>query len=265
MSYQIAIPSYRRTNILTTRTLATLVRFGVDLDRVTVWAASEEEREIYQAEVEPKVRVRVARPGLLAARQFYHSAYPEGTPLLNLDDDISDLQQKDGDGLKPPDISFDEIVRMGFDLCEKTNARLWGINPVSNGFFMKDHITVGLRYICGIFFGSYAGDLEMGGKRIVDASGSGEDFEMSIKSFIAHGSTVRLEFLTPLTKYFANGGIDADLAAHGINRADDHLRQLRAIELAYPDHCALYTKSGGVSNLRLQRITHARIPLAAVR
>lgn len=265
MSYEIAIPSYKRSTILEARTLATLVRFGVDLDRVTVWTADDEERETYESELTHKVRVRTARPGILAARQFYHRAYPEGTKIVNLDDDISDIRQKADDKLGEPEFSFDRIVEMGFDVCKKTNAKIWGLNPVSNGFFMKDHITVGLRYICAIFFGSYAGDREMVGERIVDGSGSGEDFEMSIKSFIAHGSTVRLEFLTPLTKYFAAGGIDAHLAANGINRADDHLRQLRAIELAYPDHCGLYTKSGGVSNLRLQRITHARIPLAAVR
>lgn len=265
MDYVVAIPSFQRTDILNSATLPTLLRHGVDLERVTVWTANDDERKTYEAELAHKVRVRTAQPGVLGARQFYHSAYPEGTPIVNLDDDISGIQQKNGDKLQDPQFTFDQIVETGFSICEKTNAKIWGLNPVSNGWFMRDHLTVGLRYICAIFFGSYAGDQEMGGERIVNASGSGEDFEMSIKSFIAHGSTVRFEFLTPLTKYFANGGIDAHLAGHGITRADDHLRQLQAIELAYPDHCSVYTKAGGVANLRLKRVTHARIPLEALR
>lgn len=265
MDYVIAIPSFQRTQILNSATLPTLVNNGVDLDRVTVWTANETERVTYERELAYKVNVRVAAPGILAARQFYHKAYPAGTPILNLDDDIYSLQQKDGDKLRQSDYNIDQVVDIGFAIAQKTNARIWGLNPVSNGWFMRDHITVGLRYICAIFYGSYAGDAEMVNDRVTNASGSGEDFELSIKSFIAHGATIRLEFLTPVTKYFAQGGIHAELAGHGIERAGDHLRQLQALESAYPDHCTLYTKAGGVANLRLKRVTHARIPLRALK
>lgn len=265
MDYVVAIPSYQRANILNVATLPTLVKHGVDLERVTVWTATDDERKTYERDLAHKVRVQTARPGLLAARQLYHQAYPPGTRILNLDDDIYNLLQKDGDSLRQPDWTVDQIVAEAFTLAEKTGSRIWGLNPVSNGWFMRDHVTVGLRYICGIFFGSYAGDTEIASNRVVDASGSGEDFELSIKSFIRHGATIRLEFLTPVTKYFAQGGIHAELAGHGIERADDHLRQLHALQAAYPDHCTVYTKAGGVANLRLKRVTHARVPLEALK
>lgn len=265
MHYEIAIPSYKRTSVLNKATLATLVRLGADLERVTVWTANDEQREIYEAELQPKVRVRTARPGVMAARQHYHDHYPAGTRILNLDDDVYGLRQKDGDKLKEPEFTLDQIVELGFKMCESTGARIWGINPVTNGWFMKDHISVGLRYICAIFYGSYAGDREMLGARVTDPSKTSvEDFEMSIKSFIAHGATVRFEFLTPPSKYFADGGIQANLAELGIDRKTEHLAQCQTLAAAYPEHCSVYKKAGDVPNIRLKHVTHFRVPLEAI-
>lgn len=265
MLYEIAIPSYKRIDVLNKATLTTLVRLGADLDRVTVWTANDGEREAYEAGLSPKVRVRTALPGVMAARQHYHKAYPAGTPILNLDDDVYNLHQKSGDKLKEPEMTLEEIVTLGFRLCEKTGAKIWGINPVTNGFFMKDHVSVGLRYICAIFYGSYAGDREMIGERVTDPSRTSvEDFEMSIKSFVAHGATVRLEFLTPQSKYFAAGGIQANLAELGIDRKEEHLEQCHALASAYPDYCSVYMKAGDVPNIRLKHVTHLRIPLGAI-
>lgn len=262
MHYEIAIPSYKRTETLNKATLATLVRLGADLDRVTVWTATDEQREIYQAELAQDVQVRTALPGLMAARQHYHRYYPEGTPILNMDDDLYALQQKNGDGLRDPDMTLDEIVSVGFKIADGTGARIWGINPVSNGWFMRDEVTIGLRYICGIFYGSYAGDPDMIGERITDPRhSSAEDFEMSLKSFVSNGALVRLEYLTAMTKYFADGGIKAAAADLGNERTDLHREGCQAIASAYPDLCKMYHKAGGVPNLRLKTITHAKIPL----
>lgn len=265
MTYQIAIPSYKRTAVLNTATLATLVRSGVDLDRVTVWTSDDEQREIYQAELEHDVAIRTAWPGVMAARRFYHAYYPEGTRILNIDDDLYDLKQKDGDQLRAPDMTIDEIVEVAFMISDGTGARIWGINPVSNGWFMRDEITIGLRYICGNFYGSYAGDREMIGPRVTNPlHSSGEDFELSLSSFVAHGSVIRLEYLTGITKYFAEGGIDGRAKDLGSERVDLHREGLAAIAAAYPDLCKLYTKSGDVPNLRLKTITLGKIPLEAI-
>lgn len=265
MHYEIAIPSYKRVDVLNKATLATLVRLGADLSRVTVWTANDEQRKVYEAGLKPKVRVRTALPGVMAARQHYHSAYKVGTPILNLDDDVYGLRQKDGDKLKEPDMTLDEIVKLAFRVCEKTGARIWGINPVTNGWFMRDEIRVGLWFICAIFYGSYAGDKEMLGERVTDPSTTSvEDFEMSIKSYVAHGANVRLDYLTPTTKYFAAGGIKESLAERGIDRKEEHLRQCQTLEAAYPDYCAVRMKAGDVPIVRLKNVTHMRIPLQAV-
>jgi len=265
MHYEIAIPSYERPHIVDKATLSTLVRHGADLDRVTVWTATDEQREIYQSTLEHDVAIKTAQPGVMAARQHYHRHYPEGTRILNIDDDIQDLQQKDGDQLRVPDMTVDEIVELAFGLCEKTGARIWGIHPVQNGYFLRNEITVGLRYICGGFYGSFGGDREMLGPRVTDPlHSSGEDFELSLASFVAHGSVIRLEYLTLITKNFAKGGIDARSASLGFDRLELHRDGMVALAAAYPELSKVYTKAGDVPNLRLKTITHGKIPLEAI-
>jgi hypothetical protein len=265
MEYQIAIPSYKRISVLNNATLATLNKLKANFDNVTVWVANEEEKAAYEKGVLYPVKIKTASPGVMAARQHYHRAYPKGTPILNLDDDVYSLKQKNGNRLGEPEMTLDEIVNLGFMLCEKTKARIWGISPVSNGFYMQDHISVGLRLICGIFFGSYAGDVEMLGERITDPkTTSAEDYELSIKSFIAHGAVVRLEFLTPPSRYFAPGGIDENLKDYGIDRKEEHLRQCELLASTYPEYCSVYMKADDRANIRLKPITHLRIPKEAI-
>lgn len=258
-SYQIAIPSYKRSKICADATITTLIRYGMDLRRVTVWVANDEEKADYSAVLPSEVSIKVAMLGKVNAQRYYHSQYPKGTPLLNLDDDLYDIHQKIGEKLEPLSVPLDDVVRTGFAVAEKVGAKLWGINAVANGFFLSDSITVGLRYICGNIYGNYAGDEAILGNRVTDGS-SGDDYETTLRSFILNGSVVRLDYLCPITKYFAPGGIDAELKTSGItDRQIDHKAALEKIAEAYPDLAKTYIKSGGITNLRLKTITQFKI------
>jgi hypothetical protein len=257
--YQIAIPSYRRSRICADATIATLIRYGIDLKRVTVWVANEDEAVDYVAALPTEVTVKVAVLGKVNAQRYYHSQYPKGTPLVNLDDDLYDIHQKIGEKLEPLSVTLDEVIRTGFSVAERVGAKLWGINAVANGFFLSDSITVGLRYICGNIYGNYAGDEAILGDRVT-AGSSGDDYETTLRSYILNGSVVRLDYLCPITKYFAPGGIDAELKTAGIeDRQIDHKAALEKIAQAYPDLAKTYTKAGGITNLRLKTITHLKI------
>lgn len=257
--YQIAIPSYKRAKLCAEATIATLIRYGIDLSRVTVWVANEDEEKDYRAVLPAEVKIGVAVLGKVNAQRYYHSQYPKGTPLLNLDDDLYDINQKVGEKLEPLSVPLDEVIRTGFSVAEKVGAKLWGINAVANGFFLSDSITVGLRYICGNIYGNYAGDEAILGDRVT-AGSSGDDYETTLRSFILNGSVVRLDYLCPITKYFAPGGIDAELKIAGIaDRQIDHKAALEKIAEAYPDLAKTYIKAGGITNLRLKTITQLKI------
>lgn len=261
MDYQIVIPSYKRAELLEKASLATIARYGGSKDRVTVFVANEQQAQEYR-DVIGDYRIVVAQIGKVNAQRFYHNYFPQGTPLLNLDDDIHDIKQRNElDKLEPYAESIDKLVSIGFDLCKKSGAKMWGINPVNNGYFMKDWSVIGLRYICGNFYGNYAGDAAIVGEDRPSHLSSGDDYETTIRSFIANGSVARIEWLTPITKYFAAGGIDAEIKDKGINdRQIEHTQELQAIIERYPELANPQVKSGGVFNIRLKNFTFEKVP-----
>lgn len=261
MDYQIAIPSYKRSEVIQVATLATLERYGVDPDRVTIFVANAEELDNYRAALDPKWRIVCGKLGKVEQQKFYHQHYETGTPLLNFDDDVYDIRQSTAEGkLEPYDGTIDALAEIGFGLCEKSGAKLWGINPVNNGYFMKHWSVIGLRYICGNLYGNYAGDLAIIGADRPSAISSGDDYETTFRSYLQNGSVVRIEYLTPITKYFAPGGIDAELKDRGVaNRQEEHDAELRAIIERYPNLAALQIKAGGITNIRVRTQTFVKV------
>ena len=259
MSYEIAIPSYKRASVLAKATIPTLLRYGADKKRITIWVADKQQAGEYRLALGSGFNVEVAERGKVNAQRFYHNRYDTGTPLLNLDDDVYDINQKVGEKLEPFTGTIDGLCDVGFNVANATGAKLWGINPTANGYFLKDTITVGLRYICGNIYGNYAGDEAIMGERLTEGS-SADDYETTLRSYILNGNVVRLDYLCPITKYFAEGGIDAELKDGGIqDRQTDHEKALKTLEIGYPDFAKTYTKAQGKMNLRLKILTEAKI------
>jgi len=261
VDYQIVIPSFKRSELLIKGTLSTLKRHEVDLERVTVWTASDAETKTYESALSKagvSVKVVQGLPGLCRQRVLISKHYPKGTPILSLDDDVFSLHTIDKNKrLKPFEGCLSRLVEKGFSLCEKTGAQLWGINPVMNGFFMDHTISIGLRYICGIFFGSFAGDPVWTGEDRKHLS-SGEDFENTLRSFKRYKGVIRFDGVCVKTKYFAPGGIEAELGGRD-KRASDHEQQLRRIASEHPKLSKIYRKADGTPNIKLRPITHQKL------
>ena len=222
MSYEIAIPSYKRAGILAKATIPTLLRLGADKKRITIWVANLDELVNYRQQFGDEFNIEIAQVGKVNAQRFYHKRYATGTPILNLDDDIYNIQEKDGEKLKDYEGTIDQLAEIGFAVCEKSGARLWG-------------------------------------EKVTEGS-SGDDYETTLRSYILNGSVVRIDYLCPITKYFAEGGIDAELKARGIeDRQTDHQKALFELADAYPDLAKTYTKSNGILNLRLKTITQIKL------
>ena len=262
LEFEIAIPSYKRPLILTTQTLQTIKNLGADLSRVTVFTANSEETAIYKTATQAvglDINIITAVPGLTACRIWYNTQYySEGTRILNLDDDIASLHVKRGENkLGPYEGTLDALVQSGFGVCEEYGARLWGINAALNGLFLKNTTTVGLRYVCGIFHGSYAGDPALCGEDR-EVQSSGEDFETTLRSFKLYGKVVRLDGYAPKTKYFAQGGIQAEIGGKA-ERDAHHREMLTKIAADFEGLAKVYEKAGGVTNLRLKTVTEKKI------
>jgi hypothetical protein len=257
VNYKIAIPSYRRPEILKKQTLAVLDRLSVNRDNIVIFVANDEEEETYRNAIGDNYKIVVGHRGISTQRKFYHNWFPDKTRIVSIDDDMSELLEL-GDGkLIPTQYSIDEIAEMGFYYAEKEGSHLWGINPTMNHFFLKNEISVGLRYICANFMGSYGGDwiFTDPARRMTP---TGEDHHSTLRGFTRYGCVVRLEFLCPKTKYFATGGIDACVTEDGKTRAERHAEELRWVQQRYPDISSIEIKANDVVNLRLKPLTFAR-------
>ena len=254
--YRIAIPSYDRPEAVRTKTLAMLDSLNVDRDRVVVVCATPNEQERYLASLGNGWRTEVASLGLVNAREWYHGHFAEGTRILNIDDDVEAIMVKHGKKVERYEGCIDDIAEDGFSQCEAARARLWGIYPVDNGLFMNDQTVVGLRFICGVFFGSYAGDPVFSHRR-----GSNDDWESTLQSFTSYGAVVRLEYLSVRTRYLlqaVSGGVAAQLGSMEA-RLVHREALIREVCRRYPQLATTYWKSGDVLNVRLKRIDIAKI------
>ncbi len=230
-----------------------------DKERIHIFVADEAEAEAYAEATGNQYKIVVGVKGISSQRKFYHNYFPTGTRIISLDDDIAEILEAGEPRLVPTSMTLDEIAEIGFGICEKEHSRMWGINPTMNHFFLKDEVSVGLRYICANFMGSYAGDwiFTDPDRRMTP---TGEDHHSTLRGFTKYGSVVRIEWLCPKTKYFAVGGIDASVVEQGLTRAERHAQELRWVQNRYADLSSIQIKAGGVVNLRLKPITFGRYP-----
>jgi len=144
--FSVAVPSYKRSDTFRTKTYALLLRHNL-LENTTVFVAPEE-AEIYR-QAYPDLKIIVGLRGIANQRKFIYDYYPEGTQILQIDDDIESVI----DLTRLEVGSLEDLINLGFETAEKESCRIWGIYPISNPFFFTPGYSTDLRFIIGAFFG----------------------------------------------------------------------------------------------------------------
>jgi hypothetical protein len=250
MSYRIAIPSYHRADRIGRLTFAVLREGGVDMSRVDVWVASEEERVAYApvcAEAGVNLLVHGLGPGLARTRNAIADAYPAGTQLLELDDDIRVIVQAvDKKNLVPTD-QIHGWIEKGFELAR---GLLWCVYPAANAFYMNPsgYRSRGLWYAEGAWFGYTVPEGDRSWTHV--GTDHAEDFERSIKFFQHDGAVVRLDMLACRTAFWTEpGGMQDTRTTENIQAGIDYVME------TYPGFATRRTTAEGRPNLRLKRFT----------
>jgi hypothetical protein len=261
MSYQIAVPSYKRYEILKTQTLPTLDKLKADRDKIHIFVANEEEEEQYRSVIGNDYKIIVGVAGIGWQRKFINSYFAKGERVVCVDDDVKGIFQKGEKRLEPVDITLDEIVNRGYELTEKYGSRLWGINHTFNSFYMKNEISIGLKYILGTFMGTYAHDWiwQDTDRPLVN---TGEDHHTSLRAFVRYGSVVRFEYLCLETDLDTPGGnAQSTLERDGVPRMVKHLENLTKVAERYPDIAKVRLMNDTANpTMRFKPITIAREP-----
>jgi len=244
----IAIPSYQRAETLRDKTLKLLGRLEVNPSMIQVFVADEVERERYASTLEPGSYrdLVVAEPGMGAVRRFVQGYYPEGTRVLNMDDDLKELVVRDHDKAKHPITpgEFDTLCADAWRMANKTGIRLWGIYPVANQFFMKHTVTTDLRYVIGAFWGV----VNTRDTALSVTLDDKEDFERTLKFYEADRGVLRFNYVALDTNYYTEpGGMQVERTEARVEES------AKVLATRFPHLCVAYhKKTSGHWELRLK-------------
>lgn len=235
MSFEVAIPSYNRPDTLVAKTLTYLRRSGIPDTWITVFVEPSQREPYMYSLINADFAGRVAPgvPGIGNQRNLIEKHYPVGTRVLSVDDDISDVRVKVTDKQTE---SLDDLfnwAEQAFHHTEQFGAKIWGINPVLNPYFMKHKVSTDLRYIIACFYGFIAthdDELQVG-------CDDKEDYERSILYYRKHGVVIRFNDVAPDTRYYREpGGMQTYRTMETIR---DGVRYLLR---NYPEFCVMNTR-----------------------
>jgi hypothetical protein len=215
MNYQICIPTYGRPDGVRKHILNYLESTDIDRSRVTLFVASELEKEKYES-VNQEYNIVVGVKGLVQQRQFISNYYPKSTPIISFDDDVSAIEELELleplDGTqKPLDhpcrlktvVELDELIERGFRLAKRRDIGLWGFYSVRNKGFLHPKVTTGLKFIMGHAFAFYAGDPAF--ERILEFPMK-DDYYLSLYHQIHGNGTLRFDGICVKAKQHSGGG-----------------------------------------------------------
>ena len=241
MDYVIAIPSYHRADVCRQKTLTMLEKHHIPKEKIHIYIVKEDEDKYKQVGIDGII----GKKGLVQQRQFIMEQYPEGKPIVFLDDDIESV---DVDKFK----TLDAFIKHAFKLTKEKHAFIWGIYPVFNPFFRKarTELSTCLNYIVGAFYGIIN---RPSNKKIAlsltKENGQKEDVERSILYFKEDGIVVRFNRVGFVTKYYGKEG--------GLGTFEERLKPMKkASELLkkkYPDYGTIITRKTGMTEFRLKK------------
>lgn len=237
------IPTYRRCQTVQKKTLRTLTSHGVAPADITLWVADAEEKAAYTAALGSDWRVRVSAPTLRASRNHIVRAYRPGTPLVFCDDDLDALIRRENDRTGTPVTDIPALVEEGFCAARGAGARLWGVYPTDNPMFMTPRVRTGLVFCIGVFYGHTIGGDDAD---LVDVHDK-DDYERTIRCYLADGATARLDYVGVRTRYYTEPG---GMQETRTDRSAD--RSAIIITRRYPALSTLYRNRRGRAEIRLK-------------
>jgi len=208
-SYNIAIPSYNRADVLNTKTLPMLKEYKIDRSKITVFVANNEEKEIYDAKLDKSTygKIVVGKKGVMAIRNFITNYYPKDAYVISLDDDIERFDKlvgnKDNSRWEPVKSFKTDMIDEGYKLMKKHDYHVWGIYPFrNNGFASKmQPVSTDLKFLIGHCFGFI-------NQKVLTHIDYKEDYERSLEYAIKDGGVIRFNHICAKTKFGIPGGVN---------------------------------------------------------
>ena len=244
MDYQIAIPSYKRSETIKNKTLKLLMDHNIDKNKITIFVADNDEEKIYKQSLGNEYKIVVGVHTIGNQRNFIERYYNENTKVVMFDDDLDGVFIKNENNLDPIDNIENDLIINGFNECIKNNSYVFGVYAAANAYFMLNRIYTKLCYIPGGVFGV----IIQHDNFLQRKTNHGEDYEYSIRQYIKNKIVVRFDYITIKSKFFKEqGGLQT------IRTKQYIYDSIKWIQDEFPEYCKMYIrKSSGNAELRLK-------------
>jgi hypothetical protein len=239
----IAIPTYKRHDILERKTLTTLAKGGIDPSQIYIFVANDAEKKLYESIPSSKYhKIVVGKLGIANQRIFIKNYFKEGDYVVSIDDDVEGLYQLSGDGLK--EIKVKPFFEKALEGLKKEKKYMWGIYPVRNPFFMKKKTSKGLSFVIGALHGYIVRhDKSLEPSTLSEGK---EDYEQSILYYLKDGGVLRFNDVTIKTKFLAKGGLGED-------RFERNKKSAKYLQRTYPKLVSIFHRKNGMTEIRFTR------------
>ena len=95
MNYIIAIPTYKRCELLKSNTLSVLKNNNIPSNLIYLFVANKTEYSKYKEHIPNNLyhQIIIGKKGLKVQRNFITKYFPENTNIVNMDDDIFNIKE----------------------------------------------------------------------------------------------------------------------------------------------------------------------------
>lgn len=190
--YVVIVPSFQRPHLLNERTLPALLRGGVDPARIAVYLHDHDPHLADYMDVVAAHGVRhriTSARGITEQRTVILHDHPPGTPMVSVDDDVTEWRRAvTRKALEPVD-DVDALFRQMFDETRQRGLYVWGLAPVMNPYFMKPgQLTEGLRFLIFTCWGAFTRPGHPVHQFTVPTK---DDYEFSLRAWWWDGAVLR--------------------------------------------------------------------------
>lgn len=208
----VAIPSYKRPQLIRDRSLSVLQTAGIENKDIHIFVSNAEEYADYKPLTKEGYNVvhDTDCKNLMEKHNAILDYFGKGDRIIVMEDDIKRLVAKKQESEKGRGVeTFTDIIglsRQAWTTADGVGAKLWGINPTNNGFYMSHTIDTGLKCVCGYMFG-----IEITKDPFLRCHTENKhDYERTILHFIKHGAVVRVNHVGQDSVSFSTkGGLQA--------------------------------------------------------
>ena len=261
--YFIAIPSFKRVEVIKEKTLSLLKNSKVSKDKIYIFVSTKSDFDEYTEKLDHNTYNKIINTnvtGISYNRNYIIDYFNENDQVVFMDDDIDHVKRKTGN--KIDDIKdMNAFFVKAFKIIKKYDVFLWATKNMYNAFYknlMKDEGILGLE----LFSGDLMGIINRKDMKIKDTlkTGEGEQNELLFRYVERDESIVRFNNIVVLsTKLSPNGKV----ASRGSieQRKKDLITNYKILENKYPQFIDKITYTGKDSRgaIKLKKYNNIKI------